>query len=95
MATKKSLRRPRKVFTYLKEKGYYDLTIRRMIKFIADKSAAHLEASESAWIRAANSSKDYAESAVSVFATHMIYAATKQIKEFENYLRPNPSLEVL
>lgn len=84
-----------KVFNILKEKGYYDLTIRRMIKFIADKSAAHLDASNSTWIHAANSSKNWEESAVSVFATHMIYAATKQIREFENYLDTNPTIEVL
>ena len=84
-----------KVFALLKERGYYDLTIRTMIKFIADKSAAHLEPKRSIWIKAANSGKDWEQSAVSVFATHMIYAATKQISEFENYLSMNPTIEIL
>ena len=66
-----------------------------MIKFIADKSGAHLEAKHSPWIQLANSGKNWEQSAVSVFATHMIYAATKQIGEFEKYLAMKPTIDIL
>ncbi len=69
----------------LKKKGYYELTIQRMIKHIADKLGAHLDDSNSIWIGIANSAEDYYKSAISVFAMQMIYAATKQIKELEHY----------
>lgn len=84
-----------KVFKLLKNKGYYDLTIRKMIKFIADKSAAHLDGKRSTWIDLANRGKNWEQSAISVFATHMIYAATKQIDELKNYLEINPMIEML
>ena len=74
----------KKVYELLKEKGYYDLTIRRMIKHVADKQGAHIERKNSIWIRLANSGEDN-RSAISVFATQMIYAATMQIKGLENY----------
>lgn len=84
-----------KVFELLKNKGYHDLTIRKMIKYIADKSAAHLDGKRSTWINLANSGKNWEQSAISVFATHMIYAATKQIDELKNYLDMNPMIEML
>ena len=84
-----------KIYRILKTKGYYELTIRRMIKYIADKKGAHLDASHFLWVDMANSGKNINQSAVSVFATHMIYAATKQIKELKDYLETNPMIETL
>lgn len=83
------------VYSILKEKGYYDLTIRRMIKFFADKQGAHLDDKKSSWFNLANSGKDWRYSAISVFATHMIYAATRQIHGLKDYLIINPQLETL
>ena len=83
------------VYSLLKEKGYYDLTIRRMIKFFADKHGAHLDDKKSVWFSLANSGKDWRYSAISVFATHMIYAATRQIQGLGNYLIINPQIETL
>ena len=83
------------VYSILKEKGYYDLTIRRMIKFYADKQGAHLDDKESTWFSLANSGKDWRYSAISAFATHMIFAATRQIHEMKGYLMINPQLETL
>ena len=79
--------------SFLKEKGYYDLTIRRMIKFFADKQGAHLEENKSTWFSLANTGKDWKYSAISAFATHMIYAATRQIHGLEDYFLINPRLE--
>ena len=79
----------------LKNRGYYDLSIRKMIKFIADKQGAHLENRESTWISTANNGYVWGESAVSVFATHMIYAATKQIKELNDYYPIDQMMETL
>lgn len=84
-----------KVYNILKKKGYYELTIRTLIKYIADKKGAHLEAVKSHWIGMANTGKNWEHSAISVFATHMIYAATKQIKELSDYLEINPMIECL
>lgn len=84
-----------RIHSLLQEKGYYDLTIRRMIKFFADKQGAHLDDKESTWISLVNTGKDWRYSAVSVFASHMIYAATRQINELKNYLIMNPQLETL
>ena len=83
------------VYSILKEKGYYDLTIRRMIKFYADKQGAHLDDKKSTWFSLANSGKDWRYSAISAFATHMIFAATRQVHELKNYLLINPQLETL
>ena len=83
------------VYDCLKKHGYYDLSIRRMIKFIADKQGAHLENNKSMWIHMANSGNDGGESAISVFATHMIYAATKQIKELKDYYIIEQIIETL
>ena len=69
----------------LKEKGYYDLTIRTLIKNIADKYGAHIDDKKSPWIRMANQSSNMTTSAISAFATQMIYAATKQIDELSDY----------
>jgi hypothetical protein len=38
---------------------YYDLTIRRMIIFFADKQGAHLDDKKSSWFSLANSGKDW------------------------------------
>ena len=83
------------VYSFLKDKGYYDLTIRRMIKFFADKQGAHLDDKKSTWFELANSGKDWSYSAISAFATHMIYAATHQIYGLKDYLLVNPQLETL
>lgn len=83
------------VYSILKEKGYYDLTIKRMIKYFADKQGAHLDDKESTWYNLANSGKNKRYSAVSAFATHMIYAATHQIDDLKDYLLINPQLETL
>ncbi|SCY10391.1 hypothetical protein SAMN02910292_00890 [Lachnospiraceae bacterium XBB2008] len=84
-----------KLYSLLKDKGYYDLSIRRMIKHIADKQGAHIDSRASMWISVANTGKDYRRSAISVFATHMIYAATKQIKDLEDYYPLEPLIETL
>ena len=73
-----------KVYDLLKKHDYYDLTIGRMLKHIADKRGAHKDNRMSFWIRQANSSIA-GDSAVSVFASQMIYAATKQVKQLEDY----------
>ena len=83
------------MYSILKEKGYYDLTIRRMIKFFADKQGAHLDDKKSSWFSLANSGKDWRYSAISAFATHMIYAATRQIHGLKDYLLTNPQIETL
>jgi len=69
----------------LKDKGYYDLTIRTLIKHIADKNCAHLDDKKSFWIRMANHSSEMNTSAISAFATHMIYATTKQVDGLSDY----------
>ncbi len=74
-----------RIFTMLKEKGYYDLTIRRLIKSMADQRGAHFDQRDKMWIRMANHGNNISYTALSVLATYMIYAATKQIKEMENY----------
>ncbi len=74
-----------KVYDILKDKGYYDLTIRTLIKHIADKNGAHLDDKKSIWVGMANQSSDVNISAISVFATHMMYAATKQVDGLRNY----------
>lgn len=84
-----------KVYEVLKEAGYYDLTIQRMIKHIADKKAAHTDIGNSIWISLENTSADYRHSAISAFSTQMIYAATKQIKELNDYWQVEPLLEIL
>jgi len=81
------------VYDLLKSKGYYDLSVKRLIKYIADKHGAHLDASDSMWINLANDSTNMNHSAISVFAIHMIYAATQQIPELKDYLDLHPMLE--
>jgi hypothetical protein len=81
------------VYDLLKSKGYYDLSVKRLIKYIADKRGAHLDASDSIWVNMANESWNIHHSAISVFAIHMIYAATQQIPELKDYLDLNPMLE--
>lgn len=83
------------IYNILKNKGYYDLSIRRLIKYYADKKGAHLQPIDSHWIDSANSGKNWQYTAMSVFATQMIYAATKQIRELENYIEINPMIETL
>ncbi len=82
------------VYRIFKAHGYYDLTIRRLIKEIADKYGAHIDDKRSVWIRMANSSNVIGISAISVFATHMIYAATKQVKGMEDYYLISPNIEM-
>lgn len=84
-----------KVYKLLKEAGYYDLTIKTMIKHIADKEAAHADIGSSTWVKSANSSEDYHHSAISVFATQMIYATTKQIEALKNYWQIERLMETL
>ncbi len=72
-------------YSILKSNDYYDLSIRGMIRHIADKQGAHLDKGNSTWIRMANSSSEDGHSAISVFSTQMMYAAAKQIKGLENY----------
>ncbi len=91
---KDSLDNKEKLYYLLKARGYYDLSIRRMIKHIADKQGAHIDDKISLWISVANTSKAR-RSAISVFATHMIYAATKQIKDLEDYYPVEPLIETL
>ena len=74
-----------KVYDILKDKGYYDLTIRTLIKHIADKNGAHLDDKKSVWVRMANQSSEMNISAVSAFATQMMYAATKQVDGLRDY----------
>ncbi len=74
-----------KVYDILKDKGYYDLTIRTLIKHIADKNGAHLDDKKSVWVRMANQSSEMNTSAISAFATHMMYATTKQVDGISNY----------
>ena len=83
------------VFAILKEAGYYDLSVRRMIKHISDKQAAHVDQGKSVWIGMENASKDHRQSAISAFATQMIYASTKQIKELTDYWNVHPIMETL
>lgn len=84
-----------KVYSILKDKGYYDLTIKRLIKHIADKQGAHLDRKRSLWISMANQGKEMGYSAMSTFATHMIYASTKQIKALKDYYVIEPNIETL
>lgn len=84
-----------KVYELLKEKGYYELTIHRMIKHIADKIAAHTDSGNAVWISLVNESVNNRYSAISAFATQMMYAATKQIKELKDYWIIEPQLETL
>ena len=65
-----------------------------MIKQIADKYGAHIDGKRSLWIRMASQSSSSGMSAISVFATHMIYAATKQVKGLEDYYLIKPNLEM-
>ncbi len=74
-----------KVYNMLKDKGYYDLTIKTLIKHIADKNGAHLADKRSAWVRMANQSSEINISAISAFATQMMYAATKQVAGLNDY----------
>ena len=85
----------KKIYEILKKAGYYDLTIQRLVKNIADTKAAHVDNGEAVWIHMENMSGDFRQSAISVFATHMIYAATKQIKELSDYWIAEPLLETL
>lgn len=85
----------REVYEILKANGYYNLTIRTLIKHIADKNGAHLDDKKSIWIRMANDSGGSGISAVSAFATHMIYAATKQIDGLHDYFIVSPVMETL
>ena len=66
-----------------------------MIKHIADRQGAHMQKSNSVWIKATNQGKDVGYSAISVFATQMMYAATKQIKELSNYYVTELIMETL
>lgn len=74
-----------KLYNILKDNGYYDLNIRTLIKHIADKYGAHIDDKRSVWVRMANQSSDIYTSAISVFATQMIYAATKQVEGLGDY----------
>lgn len=74
-----------RAYSILKSNDYYDLSIRGMIKHIADKQGAHLDKGNSPWIRMANNSSEEGHSAISVFSTQMMYAAAKQIKGLEKY----------
>lgn len=74
-----------KIYELLKDNGYYDLRIRTLIKHIADKNGAHLDDKKSIWVRMANQSSDIYTSAMSAFATQMMYAATKQIEGLSDY----------
>lgn len=90
----KSLLGRQQVYNFLKDKGYYDLTIKRMIKHFADKEGAHWDRNRTGWISVINSSDQYG-SAISVLALHMIYAATKQIKELEDYYTYISPIEIM
>lgn len=83
----------KKVYDLLKENGYYDLTIKTLIKYIADKNGAHLDTRKSHWIGMTNHAAKIELSAISVVATHMIYAATKQIKGLHDYYDVPPLME--
>ena len=83
------------VYNYLRENGYYDLTIKRLIKTIADKKGAHADAIKIDWVEQSNMSTNWNCTAISCFATQMIYAATKQISELKEYMDINPMIEVL
>lgn len=52
---------------------------------MADQRGAHFDQRDKMWIRMANHGNNISYTALSVLATYMIYAATKQIKEMENY----------
>lgn len=82
-----------KVYSKLKESGYYDLTIRRFIKHFADKQGAHLDGKSSLWIRITNQGSKM--STISVFASQMIYAATLQIDDLKDYYFVKPIMETL
>lgn len=84
-----------KVYDILKNRGYYDLTIRTLIKQFADKNGAHMDNKRSLWIKQANDSSEIDISAISVFATQMIYAATKQIKGLQDYYTVAPLMETI
>ena len=75
-----------RVYEMLKNAGYYDWTIRTMIKHIADTQSAHMDKTRSIWISAANQGKESGRSAISTFASQIIYAATKQINGLGDYL---------
>ena len=82
-----------KIYEMLKDNGYYDLKIRTLIKHIADKYGAHLDDKKSVWIRMANQSSDMYTSAISAFATQMIYVATKQIEGLSDYFSVPQQME--
>lgn len=82
------------VYEILRSYGYYDLNIRTLIKHIADKNGAHLDDKKSLWIRMANDSSDINTSAISAFATQMIYAATKQIVSLKDYYTVPQMMEI-
>lgn len=69
------------------------MSIRRLIKHIADKQGAHLDTTSSPWIRMSNDGMSI--STIFVFASEMIYAATVQIKELEDYYLVKPMMETL
>lgn len=79
-----------KLYTLLKDNGYYDLTIGKMIRHIADKKGAHLDAKRISWIGMENRSNVQGYSAISVFAIHMMYAASLQIHELKDYFEISP-----
>lgn len=85
----------RKLYDMLKNKGYYDLTVSRFIRHIADKSCAHADEKKSVWISVVNTSSEIDISAISVFATQMIYAATKQIDGLKDYFTVQPIMETI
>ena len=80
-----------RAFELLKNKGYYDLTIRKMIKHIADKNGAHIDDKSSLWVRVANTAEDHRYSAISIFASQMICAAANQISELSQFLSNSSS----
>ena len=60
-----------------------------------DKRGAHLDVMDLPWISMANRGNNIHYSAISTFATHMIYAATKQIRGLKDYLVTNSMIEKL
>lgn len=73
------------IFSFLKEVGYYDLTVYTFIKHLSDKRGAHIDTGFAPLINILNRPVEHNYSIASVMAIFVICSAKTQIPELAEY----------
>ena len=85
-----------RLFQILKDVGYYDLSIYDFLKHVGDRRGAHVDRFISPIMKLVNHSVYPGISSIMIIAIQMLYAISKQVPGFENYLPTNfPNMETM